>query len=153
MEKIRIKNRMKKKCLINEYKTKISKIQKLQNNNINEIRKLEIKKKIDEENIIKVEKMCSNININDSFSTKSRTDKRKKGNSLTKTRLENSSDRSDYLISENKETSHQAFFVLGKLETTRLVEVTEYEVTKKTLQEYSINNKQQLNIEQINKLI
>ena len=114
MEKIRIKNRMKKKCLINEYKTKISKIQKLQNNNINEIRKLEIKKKIDEENIIKVEKMCSNININDSFSTKSRTDKRKKGNSLTKTRLENSSDRSDYLIIEN---NPQQKFINKKYET------------------------------------
>ena len=36
---------------------------------------------------------------------------------------------SDYLINENKEKSHQAFFVLGKLETTRLVEVTEYEIT------------------------
>jgi len=43
--------------------------------------------------------------------------------------LEKNNQVSDYLISENKETSHQAFFVLGKLETTRLVEVTEYEVT------------------------
>ena len=43
--------------------------------------------------------------------------------------LNNNSNVSDYLISENKEKSHQAFFVLGKLETTRLVEVTEYEVT------------------------
>lgn len=43
--------------------------------------------------------------------------------------IQNNNQVSDYLISENKETSHQAFFVLGKLETTRLVEVTEYEVT------------------------
>ena len=43
--------------------------------------------------------------------------------------LEKNNQVSDYLISENKETSHQAFFVLEKLETTRLVEVTEYEVT------------------------
>ena len=114
MEKIKKKNRLKKQNLINEYKNKLSLIQKLQTNNINEIRKLEIKKKIDEENIIKVEKMCSNININDSFSTKSRTDKRKKGNSLTKTRLENSSDRSDYLISEN---NPQQKFINKKYET------------------------------------
>ena len=114
MEKIKTKNRIKKQNLINEYKNKLSLIQKLQTNNINEIRKLEIKKKIDEENIIKVEKMCSNININDSFSTKSRTDKRKKGNSLTKTRLENSSDRSDYLISEN---NPQQKFINKKYET------------------------------------
>ena len=114
MEKIKKKNRLKKQNLINEYKNKLSLIQKLQTNNINEIRKLEIKKKIDVENIIKVEKMCSNININDSFSTKSRTDKRKKGNSLTKTRLENSSDRSDYLISEN---NPQQKFINKKYET------------------------------------
>ncbi len=43
--------------------------------------------------------------------------------------IKNNSQVSDYLISENIETSHQAFFVLGKLETTRLVEVKEYEVT------------------------
>ena len=114
MEKIKKKNRLKKQNLINEYKNKLCLIQKLQTNNINEIRKIEIKKKIDEENIIKVEKMCSNININDSFSTKSRTDKRKKGNSLTKTRLENSSDRSDYLISEN---NPQQKFINKKYET------------------------------------
>ena len=35
----------------------------------------------------------------------------------------------DYLIKERGEKSHQAFFVLGKLETTRLVETTEYEIT------------------------
>ena len=45
MEKIKNKNRIKKQCLINEYKNKINLIQKLQNNNINEIRKLEIKRK------------------------------------------------------------------------------------------------------------
>lgn len=36
---------------------------------------------------------------------------------------------SDYRIQELTEKSHQAFFVLGKLETTRLQETTEYEVT------------------------
>ena len=36
---------------------------------------------------------------------------------------------SDYRIQELTEKSHQAFFVLGKLETTRLQETREYEVT------------------------
>lgn len=36
---------------------------------------------------------------------------------------------SDYIITESTTKSHQAFFVLGKLETTRLVETTEYQVT------------------------
>lgn len=36
---------------------------------------------------------------------------------------------SDYSIIESKEYSNQAFFVLGKLETTRVVNVTEYLVT------------------------
>ena len=101
MEKIRIKNRMKKKCLINEYKTKISKIQKLQSNNINEIRKLEIKKKIDEENIIKIEKICENININDSC-LKSNISKSQKRSSLTKSKFENSSDGFNCLLSDNE---------------------------------------------------
>ena len=57
-------------------------IQQLQANNINEIRKLEIKKKIDEENIIKIDKICENININESLLTKSKTDKSQLRNSL-----------------------------------------------------------------------
>jgi len=101
MEKIKNKNRIKKKSLINEYKNKISLIQKLQTNNINEIRKLEIKKKIDEENIIKIDKICEKININDSSLTKSKTDKSPIRNSLTKSRLDNSSEGCNYLISEN----------------------------------------------------
>ena len=103
MEKIRNKNRIKKKCLINEYKNKISLIQKLQTNNINEIRKLEIKKKIDEDNIIKIDKICENININDStIKTNTNTNKSQIRNSLTKSRLDNSSDGINYLLSDSE---------------------------------------------------
>ena len=101
MEKIKNKNKLKKQNLINQYKNKISLIQKLQTNNINEIRKLEIKKKIDEENIVKVEKMCEDMNINDSFLTKSRTEKSQRRENLSKSKLDFSSERSDYLFSEN----------------------------------------------------
>ena len=107
MEKIKNKNRIKKQCLINEYKNKINLIQKLQNNNINEIRKLEIKKKIDEENIKKIEKICENININDSSLTKSKTDKSQRKNSLTKSRLDNSGEGSNILLSDNNETQRK----------------------------------------------
>ena len=101
MEKIRNKNRMKKKCLINEYKTKINLIQKLQTNNINEIRKLEIQKKIDEENIIKLDKICDNININDS-SLKSNNGKSDIKNSVVRSKFDNSSDGLNFLFSDNE---------------------------------------------------
>ena len=101
MEKIKNKNRIKKKSLINEYKNKISLIQKLQTNNINEIRKLEIKKKIDEENIIKIDKICENMKVNDISLKKSKIDKNQIRNSLTKSRLDNSSEGCNYLFSEN----------------------------------------------------
>ena len=101
MEKIRNKNRMKKKCLINEYKTKINLIQKLQTNNINEIRKLEIQKKIDEDNIIKLDKICENININDS-SLKSNNGKSDIKNSVVRSKFDNSSDGLNFLFSDNE---------------------------------------------------
>ena len=108
MEKIKTKNRIKKQSLINEYKKKINMIQKLQANNINEIRKLEIKKKIDEENIIKVDKLCENININESSLTKSKTDKSQIRNSLTKSKLDNSIEGCNYLLSDN-DTQQKGF--------------------------------------------
>ena len=101
MEKIKNKNRIKKQSLIKEYKKKINMIQQLQANNINEIRKLEIKKKIDEENIIKIDKICENININESLLTKSKTDKSQLRNSLTRSRLDNSIEGCNYLLSDN----------------------------------------------------
>ena len=101
MEKIRTKNRMKKKYLINEYKTKINKIQKLQSNNMSEIRKLEMKKKIDEENIMKIDKICENININDT-SLKSNNSKSQKRSCLVKSRFDNSSEGFNCLLSDNE---------------------------------------------------
>ena len=104
MEKIRKKNKIKKKRIINEYKNKINLVQKLQTNNINEIRKLEIKKKIDEENIMKIDKICENILINEN-SLKNNKEKTKIRNKLNKSRIDNSSEGFNYLVSDTESQS------------------------------------------------
>ena len=42
----------------------MSLLRELQTNNINEIKKLERKKKIDEHKIVRIDKICQNMNIN-----------------------------------------------------------------------------------------
>ena len=63
IEKIKKKNIIKKQYLIKEYKKKMSLLRELQTNNINEIKKLERKKKIDEDKIVRIDKICQNMNI------------------------------------------------------------------------------------------
>ena len=107
IEKIKKKNKIKKQYLINEYKKKINLIYKLQSSNINEIKKLERKKKIDEDKIIKIDKICENININATSLLKSKiNNKNIIRNSLTKRKTDDESETSNYLISDY-ETGHK----------------------------------------------
>ena len=103
IEKIKKKNIIKKQYLIKEYKKKMSLLRELQTNNINEIKKLERKKKIDEDKIVRIDKICQNMNINNHSLLKcSIKNKSNIKNSLSKKNTEDYSENSNYLMSDNE---------------------------------------------------
>ena len=103
IEKIKKKNIIKKQYLIKEYKKKMSLLRELQTNNINEIKKLERKKKIDEDKIVRIDKICQNMNINNHSLLKcSIKNKSYIKNSLSKKNTEDYSENSNYLMSDNE---------------------------------------------------
>ena len=103
IEKIKKKNIIKKQYLIKEYKKKMRLLRELQTNNINEIKKLERKKKIDEDKIVRIDKICQNMNINNHSLLKcSIKNKSNIKNSLSKKNTEDYSENSNYLMSDNE---------------------------------------------------